>query len=284
MKLFKRKYTAKDVTKSMTAMMFVYLNEMQKHVERKKMSEKLIAEKMMLQTSGLFNTKNLHLIAEHENEIAQYNANVECFKFMTEAWKLFGNDVMIVRYDQFMRLLEKYNLVCGDLSRYTGYIPEKNLADIVRIKSMNVPDKFAVSLRKLQSLKLDHEDSELIRTLRFPFKPSIMRDCFKEMNIPHEQMNFIRPWFKEFECYERFFIAAPAQEMVPLIIETRSSSIINEAKKLQTLQEYAKFIQTSDPFFCSCTEYGVLIFSKWGDEAQDEIIKRYELLSETINN
>lgn len=53
----------------------------------------------------------------------------------------------------------------------------------------------------------------------------------------------------------------------------------------EKLKNFANIkIQTEDPFFCSRTEYGVLIYSKWGDESQDEIIKRYEQLSQTLNN
>lgn len=164
MNIFKRTYTAEDVTKKITSLMLVYLNEMQQCVERKQMSDALVKEKSMLQALGLNNTKNAKLISDHEKEIAQYNANIDCFKLMTEAWKLFGNDVMIVRYDQFMQLLEKYNLVCGDLSRYTGYIPEKNLMEITKVQAMDVPEKFAKSLIPLKSLQLDHKTSELVRT------------------------------------------------------------------------------------------------------------------------
>ena len=83
----------------------------------------------------------------------------------------------------------------------------------------------------------------------------------------------------------RFFIAAPAQEMEPLDLQTNDALNMNDLKKREKLQEFANIrIQTRDPFFCSCTRYGVLIYSKWGEEAQDEIIKRYQTLSQTINN
>ena len=42
-------------------------------------------------------------------------------------------------------------------------------------------------------------------------------------------------------------------------------------------------VRTYDPFICSLTKYGVMIFTKWGDEAQDDIIKQYEALSKYVN-
>lgn len=320
-------YTAEDVTKDMTAMMLLYLAEMQQCVERKRMSQALVKEKQMLESLGLSKTKNAQLIANHEQEVAQYNAKVDSFLLMTEAWKMFGNDVMIVRYDQFMQLLEKYNLVCGDLSRYKGYIPEKNLQDIARIKGMNVPDKFAAEMDKLEGINLSNDIDDLKRAIRFPYRPS-GTDALSQMGIKHvgdyqgyrpsiysplmsmgfgnlsafeSWMNDIREeqerraaWMAKEEkrrkaMIPRFFIAAPAQEMEPLSVRTKDYAILSadikavQAKR-EALKDFADIIQTKDPFFCSCTKSGVLIYSKWGDEAQDEIIKRYQTLSQTINN
>lgn len=322
-------YTAEDVTKDMTAIMLLYLTEMQQCVERKQMSQALVKERQMLESLGLHKTKNIQLIANHEKEIAQYNANVDCFKLMTEAWGLFGNDVMIVRYDQFMQLLEKYNLVCGELSRYTGYIPEKNLQEIARIKGMDVADKFAGEMDKLTRISLTFELDELIKAIRFPYRPKGI-DALNAMEIKnvgyynsptvsiYDNMRSLGFSFgiraMDYGDYDdrmrmiigqqrrrddmmeeaerkrramtpRFFIAAPAQEMEPLDLQTNDALNMNDLKKREKLQEFANIrIQTRDPFFCSCTRYGVLIYSKWGEEAQDEIIKRYQTLSQTINN
>lgn len=325
-------YTAADVTKDMTAMMLLYITEMQQFVERKQMSQALVKEKQMLDSLGLSNTKNAQLIANHEKEVNQYNARVDSFLLMTEAWKMFGNDVMIVRYDQFMQLLEKYNLVCGDLSRYKGYIPEKNLQEIARIKGMDVPDKFAVGMGQLERVNLSNDIADLKKAIRFPYEPS-GTDALDEMGIKkvgnyewpqtsiysnsmykpfasslsamdleqrfiriQEELEYRRLMIEAEEkrhkaLIPRFFIAAPAQEMEPLNVRTPNTSFpvsLEELKKhdrkKEALKDFANIVETRDPFFCSCTKAGVLIYSKWGDEAQDEIIKRYQTLSQTINN
>ena len=307
-------YTAEDVTKDLTTMMLLFLADVQQCVERKQMSDELVKEKQMLQSLGLSNTKNAQLIENHEKEIAQYNAKVDSFVLMNEAWKMFGNDVMIVRYDQFMQLLEKYNLVCGDLSRYKGFIPEKNLHEIARIKGMDVPKKFAVYMDELDQVGLSRPIDELKKAVRFPYRPE-GTNALNEMGIPSVgsysngwplsmysnqfsphffgvpyEERFIERERKEREerlkNRPRFFIAAPVQEMERLNVRAEAFMFNSEnIKKRAALEDFADInIRTQDPFFCSCTEHGVLIFSKWGDEAQDDIIKRYELLSKTINN
>lgn len=78
----------------------------------------------------------------------------------------------------------------------------------------------------------------------------------------------------------------------------RLSAIRKEEERLQAIIEksdiprYCKcdFIKTEpmperkvfDPFICSLTHHGVLIFAKWGAEAEDETIKRYEQLRDAV--
>ena len=38
-----------------------------------------------------------------------------------------------------------------------------------------------------------------------------------------------------------------------------------------------------DPFICAATEYGVLIFTRWGEEASDEVIRRFEAFSKNLD-
>lgn len=87
------------------------------------------------------------------------------------------------------------------------------------------------------------------------------------------------------------FIAAPAQEMENFKIELYSSREIRqrqageaEARRRQVEAEERRMreIRTYDPFICSLTPFGVMVYTKWGDEAQDEIIKRYEQLRDAI--
>jgi hypothetical protein len=54
------------------------------------------------------------------------------------------------------------------------------------------------------------------------------------------------------------FIAAPRKEM-------------KNAKKGISFR-----IQPDDPFICSLSKYGIVIYSRWGKEASDKTFKKYE--------
>lgn len=291
-------YTAEDVTAELTATMMVMLNELSEYVEHKNDKTQLERWRRL----GLYNTQNAKLEQLKQFQIDEYNKKVDTLKFMNKAWHTFGNDVMIVSYDKFMEIMERYDLVCGELSRYTGAIPEKNLADIERIKGMNdnkeIDTEFAYELKKVNSVSIREMGdnvtvADLIKRARFPFKFS---EAEEKMGIRLKDgsfsslgniMSFHTPFDHAIDFNKHFFICAPVEEMTPcdFYIETGwASEEIKIENKFRSLKKYCNFVVTKDPFFCSLTPYGVLIYSKWGDEAQDEIIKRYEELSNTINN
>ena len=272
-----RYYTAEDVQNDVSARMLLMLEEIRECVEKKQLSDALIAERNRLQKLGLTSTKNAQIIKEKEEVIAAYNAKVDRLRFMTEVWDTFGHDVMVLSYKHFMEVLEKYDLVCGTLDRYEGSIPEKNLQEIERIMDMNVKERFAQPMRNLECIV---SSASVEKHLRFPFeqKGDYMGDNLADMGIR-------RSWETKYsdisENSPRFFIAAPRKEMGKANVIVKTGMF--DTHLSTHLQDYTSRVETKDPFFCSCSDFGVLIYSKWGDEAQDDIIKRYEALSKTIN-
>lgn len=61
-----------------------------------------------------------------------------------------------------------------------------------------------------------------------------------------------------------------------------NSDIIRYAKFSFTHSEPEIIRLLKDPFICSLTPYGVLIHAKWGEEAEDATIKRYEELRRAV--
>lgn len=171
--------------------------------------------------------------------------------------KDFGEEALFVRYDDFEKVINKYNLVCGRLSDYKGVLPEYKMADINRVLTMDIPEFWKNKISKLYNayeIRKGYEKHYKIGfNHKFPF--------YTKENFPEEAAWSSSGLFYKVPYYNhyRFFIAAPAHEM------STKKELWERAKK-----------RAKDPFICAHTKWGIIIFTKWGEEAEDEIIKKYE--------
>lgn len=343
-----KEYTAAEVHAELTAMMVVFLADIQQEIERKDTPMVVSREASLLQRLGFKRSKNAQLANQIINEIEAHNKAYKerkaALSFMQQAWATFGKDTMVVRYDKFFELLRKYNLVCGNFDRYTGTIPAENLDDIERVTTiLEKDDSLVESFRYIQSVDTDGNDIEMLKHFNlYPMSIQLADEILPQIGVVNftpilnsrkvvgestgiggigplyydlmltdgsrfnrgqstadlyfqkkairegwgtserQKQNFTytgRPNLSDNE--DRIFIAAPAQEMEQYRISTYSSSEIRQQQEAE--ERRMREIRTKDPFICSLTPFGVMIYTKWGDEAQDEIIKRYETLSKFIN-
>lgn len=206
-------------------------------------------------------------------------------------YKNFTNCIF-VRMEDFTDLLVKYNLTCGRLSSYTGEIPYENLVEIKQVsdklKEIGEENQYSNKINDCNTIGyleknplyhcvLDGHDygivdfnkcSELIHIAIFggkELKKEKIQDeyFYNERKISAEEYNVIEDKRKRFPfnnrtktAPEELFIAAPVQEM--------KSDLNSE-------------IMSLDPIVFQLFPYGVVIFSKWGDEANDPILEEKKL-------
>ena len=286
-------YTAEEVHAELTSKFLLFMEDIKRTTEYKAVPDSVRQEYETLEKLGFINSKNAELtgrIIRYVNDSnKKHEENIEALHFMKKAWETFGKDVMVVRYDHFFELLKKYNLVCGSFDRYTGTIPPENLVQIAQAmdslsKHFNMVE-FFVPIR-YGNLRIRYNWSELDFS-RFDLYPveSYVRELipinFSAIN--RESFAYEIYSYQRYHDYEYMdikhlnahycFIAAPAQEM--------KESYVMRAQRTRQLE--LERVRTYDPFICSLTKYGVMIFTKWGNEAQDDIIKRYEELSKYVN-
>lgn len=223
-------------------------------------------EKANLSKIGFRNAKSERLkryeeklsVAEHrisalndEHGYIEYQKTTK--EILQHLKKDFGEETLFVRYDDFEKVLNKYNLVCGRISDYKGVLPEYKMADIRRVLSMDIPEFW------------EDKISELVSA--YDVRPSVYRDKYRKydpLEFDYRFPFFIGESYPEgyavhIGSFVKFFIAAPAHEM----------------KTKEEIQEEAER-RARDPFICAHTKCGIIIFTKWGEEAEDEIIKKYE--------
>lgn len=343
-------YTAEDVHRDLAAFVLLFLADIQQEIERKEAPATIAQDAALLSEFGLTQSKNAVIANRLKKEVdshnKEYNRKKATLAFMADVWEKFGNDAMVVRYDHFFQILEKYDMVCGSFDRYTGGIPQEALSVLSSLKELwskglfNQEHGLPLSYAKRFTFRDEHCDLVHLRNrMRMPMRVSnqtvmqkISNLCFtKDLGVDNPRgLNSIN---------DALFIAAPAADMQPLEIrvefetdkleELRSErppspnwsrlsyrrlaseeesyvakwrdfnkKIEAEEERLQSIIEksniarYCKFdfIKTQplperglyDPFICSLTPHGVLIHAKWGPEAEDATIKRYEQLRDAI--
>lgn len=83
--------------------------------------------------------------------------NLDAITFLSEVIDILGEDTFLISYNKFFELLEKYNLVCGELRDYSGDIPRENLNTIT--KNLEILNKAMAGVVFL-TYKIDNYEKE----------------------------------------------------------------------------------------------------------------------------
>lgn len=337
-------YTAEDVHRDLTAFVLLFLSDIQQEIERKEVPATISQDAALLSEFGLTHSKNAVIAERLTKEVSAHNKEYDRKKaalaFMADVWATFGTDAMVVRYDHFFQILEKYDMVCGSFDRYTGGIPQEALNVLASLKDLwgkgQFRSEYGLPLGYASTFIFRDESCDIVHLrnrARIPMRVSdeaVMRQFAKLCFI--ESLSVDKPRGLE-SINDALFIAAPAADMKPLkmevtfdpnsvsmldaiaaadkernnsrdcllyesFMEMQNRVIRAEETRLQSVIEKSNiaryceidFIKTQplperklyDPFICSLTPHGVLIHAKWGAEAEDATIKRYEQLRDAI--
>ena len=242
----------------------------------------------LVESLGFINSKvvkqSRELISKNESFIEAVRKASESLLFMKNLTDYFGEGTILIKKEDFIHLIQKYNLVCGDFSDYLGVIPDENLQRISECKEklMNISNSnFSDSLNNLyrhnlykvktiftfrgENLRLSTKRvlntfGFMVRTGNYhtsTFTSDLRTFLNTYLNIPRNETDKINDW-RGFEVNYGMFIAAPRNEMM-------------NAEKGISFR-----IQPDDPFICGLSKYGIVIYSRWGKEASDKTFKKYE--------
>lgn len=285
-----RSYTAKEIHAALLAKNLILLQGIisAQKKEYKYLPANMEVELKVLSGIGLGNTKNAGLIKEEKERIEEENRKIQSFnesidferkrlQFIKDTISLFGDKVLIVSYSDFEYIIKKYNLVCGMLEQYSGSIPKENIDEFMAVREIiysfdnDYMDRYIKNLffvKDYKVLGLDifpfcylkrvEEKSTSFRSEAFD---TIFHSIYgvnkfyhiisKNKTIKENSINISNDSFP-------FFIAAPKKDM------DFSESFL---EKLMP--------KPKDPFICSYTDYGIIVHTKWGEESEDEVLRKY---------
>ena len=113
--IFKRKefYTAEQVHAEVIAQTLVMIESIKQDMQKLSLPEKAQAEKQLLASLGLHNTKNMQVIRDAEDKIVEHNniieTNKRVLKIIEEMHTAFGKKAMYLPMNVFTQILDKYH-------------------------------------------------------------------------------------------------------------------------------------------------------------------------------
>lgn len=356
-------YSESHVSADLSAMAMLFIELMCQQQEQNKSYGELIRTKDALAQFGFKNTQNAKLLGAMTGQMAEYKKATDTLAFMEDVWQRFGTDAMVVRYDHFFQILEKYDMVCGSFDRYTGGIPQSALDTLTRLNGMwerkELKRKYALGLNYAGHFTFKDEMTgieAMKKRLRMPLRANNKSAAAAISDYVGFDIEAKKSNEHDDTITDVLFIAAPAADMEPLkmdvvfdtdnlkeLRETKpktgterawaamfavgvkyeskefyrlhaeydrldnirrkeiqdidqavkdeearlqailADSDINRYAKISFIHKEAEIVRIlKDPFICSLTPHGVLIHAKWGAEAEDATIKRYEQLRDAI--
>lgn len=219
----------------------------------------------------------------------------EIIAFIREVKDCFGENVIVVKRSDFISIIEKYDLQCGTFDNYTGVVPEKNIDEIESIleiikkfymfdkelleKYSNLEKTFVQTTRDRDGIDRERryitrvDKFEITRINRFKYRKELK--IFSRIPLLYNtgrgfdwnadkqfgKEGFGKAMFRVDRCesIKNLFICAPRQEM-------------KNSLKIRTISKK----QAEDPFICSFCDYGIIIYTAWGKEAEDEMLNKYK--------
>lgn len=297
-------YTSEDVHGAVIASTLAILERIKTNVEKASLPVNVSKEKELLESLGLTSSKNMQVIKEAEAKINVHNAiieeNVKITKIMDEMYKAFGKNTFYIPMKAFTDILDKYNLAVGRLEDYKGTIPEANIAEIAKAKE--TLDKIRNNEKVIHYDKpttiVDYEEQEyfdyeacrtrtqLVRVEKPGYEFTRMKTLYPTLysNIEYwYRIIGVRPGNNK-DSFKRFPMIRQDEVSWVYQIENEKHALLIAApvQEMDTLYEIRERIITDDPIVFSTVGNGVIIYSMWGDEGNDEVLRKYQELNKFI--
>ena len=298
-------YTSEDVHNAIVASTLLILERIKANVEKASLPVDVSKEKELLESLGLTGSKNMQVIKEAEAKINVHNTiieeNIKITKIMDEMYKAFGTNTFYIPMKDFTAILDKYNLSVGRLEDYKGTIPEANIAEIAKAKKVIDDihynkkvihyDKPTVITRPKMETIWDNEimgyRSIHVMVEEPTYEYSWMQDLYPTLARSLESWYRLTSVTKEVDksSYKRFPMIRPTEVSRwshRVDWEKHTLLIAAPVQEMDTLYEINERIITDDPIVFSTVGNGVIIYSMWGDEGNDEVLKKYQELNKFI--
>ena len=230
---------------------------------------------------GLKNSANAKVLKKQLDNINYYNNTIlkaqELLKYLKDVNNLLGNSVILVNTSTFYELCRKYKLFIGLLQDFTGVIPAQNLNELMDISNkLRTKDNASrlyinyqiVRVNNISNYNSKKSDSYIKERLEYYFNIlQVHTHRFYDINLSHVENFTEEKWARrvfidvDYATPDDFFIACPKSNLQerPVIVS-----------------------KPVDPIIFQYCPYGVLVYTMWGDEAEDKVFEEYKKLNNLV--
>lgn len=230
---------------------------------------------------GLKNSANAKVLKKQLDNINYYNNTIlkaqELLEYIKDVNNLLGNSVILVNTSTFYELCRKYKLFIGLLQDFTGVIPAQNLNELMDISNkLRTNDNASrlhinyqiVRVNNISNYSSKKSDSYIKERLEYYFNIlQIHTHRMYDISLYHAENFTEEKWARrvfvdvDYVTPDNFFIACPKSNLQerPVIVS-----------------------KPIDPIIFQYCPYGVLIYTMWGDEAEDKVFEEYKKLNNLV--
>ena len=229
---------------------------------------------------GLENSANAKVLKKQLDNINYYNNTIlkaqELLKYLKDVNNCLGNSVILVNTSTFYELCRKYNLSIGLLQDFTGVIPAQNLNELMDISNkLHIDDnvsRLRINRHRVRVNKISNyskrSDSYVKERLEYYFNILQMATYRMSDVSLYNDKNFTKEKWAEhvyvdidWVASDNFFIACPKSNLQerPVIMS-----------------------KPIDPIIFQYCPYGILVYTMWGEEAEDKVFEEYKKLNNLV--
>lgn len=221
---------------------------------------------------GLENSANARFLKQQLDNINNYNNAIlkaqELLKYIESINILLGNSVILVSTDAFYTLCHKYGLSIGYLHEFTGVIPSANLEELMDISqklhyNINILD-INKNIERVKGISNYSSKSGTFIQEYLSHTFNIVRRIngyghSLSKTVEFENEDWAKKVYFEPDSMSRdsFFIACPKSNLQEKLVITN---------------------KLVDPIIFQYCPFGVLIYTMWGEEAEDKVFEEYKKL------
>lgn len=208
-----------------------------------------------------------------------YSAIIESEEYRKDFNRRYNGMYKFILPEQLERVCEKYNLFVRGVNDFCGDIPEKNIKDMMDFKFFS-EDIFSVKIDSLSIMEKSILENDILdksgMSRGVSFRLEFLTDTMKRIanNYSNKFYKGDMGWRIEnkFISQTELVIAAVPSLFRPSAFEKDKTRLGNAREELEATGKV-----DLDPIVMLKNNYGYIIITAWGDEANDELVVNQNL-------